>query len=424
MEKKLEQRSLSCGSEWQEGDAEAFEQDLKRARAATFADDSDSVESQEHEFQPEETWDWMKFGPAPNDKVNVNVELSSALLKLSKFYSLFPESVPLGMSGTSNEIRSLNARRIWNTVRALPRPVRRASMLRRLPGFDGKWFAKIDRLLQFGQLEIQEQYADATPVLKLFRNILWTGRDKSWRFYNQGCRTLEHVSQRHDLDWRQRLGLENYSDLNSPLDRAEVEDFGKIIRRELDELDPDLTMDTLGSYSRNESPCSDADFLISHPRVGCERRLDELVEMLQKGKGDNHGTILHVLNPDNDEAPRFGKSQSRADGWFRARKDAKELDFRLIMALAKTRVGGAMRRIDLFLCSRRSRAPMTLYLTGNVWFNRKLRQYADQNMGYYCCNSAFGKRVGSAVESIELESERDIFRELKIDYVAPKDRLY
>ncbi len=134
-----------------------------------------------------------------------------------------------------------------------------------------------------------------------------------------------------------------------------------------------------------------------------------------------------MLNPESNFAPRFGKKQSKNDEWWKARPDSSQLGFRLIMTLARLTPASKMRRVDFFLCSRRSRAAMTLYLTGNVWFNRKLRQHAEHKKGgYLLCNSVLGRiqANGEVVPVDEAVTERDIFRLLDVAYVEPKDRMY
>jgi DNA polymerase/3'-5' exonuclease PolX len=255
-------------------------------------------------------------------------------------------------------------------------------------------------------------------VLKLFRDLLWTGKERSYKYYAEGCRSMEDLAKRTDLDWKQKLGLQYFDDLQAKVPRGEVEAFARQITAKIKEIDVKATLTILGSYCRGEDPCSDCDFLISHPELGKENKvLDLLVAKLQQSD-----IVLNVLNLDNKYAPSFGSAQSRADSWWRARPDHRELSFRLIMCLAK--IKDKVRRIDLFVCSKRSIGPTTLYLSGNVWFNRRLRYFAEQK-GYYLCNSAMGKKIGpDKVESVETQSEQDVFKELGIEYVEPCDRLY
>lgn len=94
------------------------------------------------------------------------------------------------------------------------------------------------------------------------------------------------------------------------------------------------------------------------------------------------------------------------------------------MCLGKLTPQHPARRIDLFQCSGRSWAAMQLYVTGNMWFNRKLRQHAEQN-GFMLNNSAFGKVLPNGiVEPVDVKEERDIMETLGISYIPATNRDY
>jgi DNA polymerase IV len=421
---------LSKGNKWRPEDLDAVEHFVrKRARVATEVLRADDVVADESDdpapvtFRREATWDWMQFGPAPSVAVVCpgNVALTQALKSLSEFYSLYPEERPLGDSGITNELRVLSARRIWNVVRALPTKVTSGAQLQHLPAVKTEWVQKIDQLIRNGELSVQRELAEATPVMKLFRKILWTGKQRCWTMYQAGCRTIDDVRAWPTLDERQKLGLQYFEDVNTPIPRSHVEAYGKMIAEVAHELDPLLTVEILGSHARGEDPCSDVDFLISHPEIGKELSgLRALTEQLNR-----RGVVKHVLNRDTlHYTPKFGKRQSSNDVWWQSLPDAEAYGFRLVMALARLTPTSKMSRVDFFACSCRSVAPMRLYLTGNVWFNRKLRQHAERNKGYLLCNSAFGKKEGTNVIPLHPKTELEIFEYLGLDYVHPTQRNY
>ena len=424
------QKSLSHGSEWNDEDLDLFEMHFREEKAASSPADAGPADapsladdaSDEAGFDPSTEWHWMLIGAgAPLEPIPANAALCASLQRLSSFYRLFPDQVRLGASRHSNEIRGLHARRLFNTVRALRRPVVSGAQLKRLPGVSHEWAEKINVLMARGELEVQTRMREAATAVALFKTVLYTGRQRAWKYYEQGARTLDDLRARDDLEPRQILGLQHYEDLNSPLPRWEVEAFEKKTREMLLAIDPRLQLEIGGSYARGQDPCCDADFLIYHPDAmyeECSQALDKLVAMLS-----SRGILQHVLNLENSYAPRFGKGQSRNDLWWQARPDHRMYSFRLIMCLARVGKTAPMRRVDFFVCSYKSLAPMRLYVTGNLWFNRKLRQYAEEH-GYILCNSAFGKKEGSQVVPVPVESDKDIFRELGLEYVEPKMREY
>lgn len=66
---------------------------------------------------------------------------------------------------------------------------------------------------------------------------------------------------------------------------------------------------------------------------------------------------------------------------------------------------------------------MQLYVTGNVWFNRKIREHAEQH-GFMLNNAAFGKLSNGVIEPVDVKDERDILEALGVAYIAPSRREY
>lgn len=128
-----------------------------------------------------------------------------------------------------------------------------------------------------------------------------------------------------------------------------------------------------------------------------------------------------ALQQFNSATPNFG-AQSK-DQWWRSRPDARSFKHRLVMCLGRLTPQHPVRRIDLFQCSRRSWAAMQLYVTGNVWFNRKLREHAEKH-GFMLNNSAFGKVSEGIVQPVEVKEEKDIMEALGLTYIAPTRRDY
>jgi hypothetical protein len=88
---------------------------------------------------------------------------------------LFPDEEVLGTSAEmSNELRALQARCLWNVVKALKTPVLRASQLVNIKGVtEGKWIPVIHTLLDEGELPLQKERAEQAQVLKLFRGLFY-----------------------------------------------------------------------------------------------------------------------------------------------------------------------------------------------------------------------------------------------------------
>lgn len=129
---------LSRGHSWEPEDLEMVANHIRNEKPSSDLSQADLLVADESdEASPEvirDAWDWMHFGPAPQEGANKNEKLSAALKVMSLFYRMFPDEVRLGTTDSSNEMRALNARRLWNTVRALPVKVTSGSQLLCLPG--------------------------------------------------------------------------------------------------------------------------------------------------------------------------------------------------------------------------------------------------------------------------------------------------
>lgn len=123
-------------------------------------------------------------------------------------------------------------------------------------------------------------------------------------------------------------------------------------------------------------------------------------------------------------SPKFGMQAAKED-WWRNRPDCVEFKHRLIMTLGRLPGSSLCRRIDIFQASPRSWPVFSLYLSSSVWFNRKIRQYAEE-IGFKLCNSAAGRVLPdkSVVPLDHCKTQQDIFKELGIPYLRPDQRNY
>ena len=79
------------------------------------------------------------------------------------------------------------------------------------------------------------------------------------------------------------------------------------------------------------------------------------------------------------------------------------------------------RRIDIFYAPFESYYPFLLHLTGSGGFNQKIRALAI-NLGYKLNEYGLFKiKLGKYIK-VKIKSEEDIFNELGMDYVEPRDR--
>lgn len=80
-----------------------------------------------------------------------------------------------------------------------------------------------------------------------------------------------------------------------------------------------------------------------------------------------------------------------------------------------------MRRIDFELVKNRSWAYAMLYFTGSKEHNRIMRQKA-KNAGFLLNHSGLYAKESDNSNSLEVDSEEDIFLALDMEYKTPQER--
>ncbi|KAI0633115.1 hypothetical protein C8Q77DRAFT_1059005 [Trametes polyzona] len=228
-------------------------------------------------------------------------------------------------------------------------------------GVGDKTAQKIMEIIETGGLRrIEHERTGEVASIKAFMEIYGVGKQIARKWYNNGCRTLEDVAARKGgikLTAEQEIGLKYHKDINTRIPRAEVQEIYDMIKAVALRIDPELSLEIMGSFRRGKLDCGDIDILITRPTEdgrthrGVLKRL--LVELHRKG----------ILTEDLCLPEDFDDLELVYRGL--CRKDAQSL----------------RRRIDILAVPWRSRGAARLYYTGDDIFNRSLRLKA-QKMGY------------------------------------------
>ena len=197
-----------------------------------------------------------------------------------------------------------------------------------------------------------------------------------------------------------KMGLKYHGKVKLKIPRKEMDLYVKELEKYIALIDKDLVLTVAGSYRREKKTSNDIDVLITHKNVKTNKEyeklgtnyLNEFVEFLKKKK-----MIVDDLTDTNNLTKYMGFSRL-------PRK--------------------SIRRIDIRFVPYKSYHSALLYFTGSYELNTQMRQIA-KSLGYKL--NEYGlfkiKEDGSiSTRMTKVNSEKDIFKKLKLDYIEPKER--
>ena len=265
-----------------------------------------------------------------------------------------------------------------------------------VPGVGSGVKDRVAELFETGHLleadEAKEEYSlDAYNVLQEVHGI---GPAKARDLIKQGIKTIaqlqEKVTANPDLlTHAQTIGLTYIEDLKKRIPRAEMEKHEAYVRRQLPK---EFEMVVVGSYRRGLPNSGDFDVMIT------SRSLTELVA------ASHFQQFIDLLADDGYLRGEFARGDHKFMGVCRLPRHQTH------------------RHVDLLLCKPDEYWYTILYFTGSDVFNVSMRRYA-LTKGYSLSEHGL-KRVRDGVPAPPaMNSEKDIFDFLGLEYVKPSDRI-
>lgn len=274
------------------------------------------------------------------------------------------------------------------------------SNMLKIKGIGEGTIKRIKEILETGQLSEVNDSDISGAHLEYVSNLMkifGIGRSKAYELYTvYNIKTIEELkealkSNKIDLPHSIKVGLKYVDQINTQIPRAEIDEMYSLLILWSIELDPELDVRICGSYRRELDYSGDIDIIISHPSIKTKAisqksdLLKRYIELLQK-----KSFIIDSLTG-TDTPTKY-------------------------MGLCKLHLN-PIRRIDIRFIAQESYYTAILYFTGSANFNTQMRRVA-QSLGYML-NEYFLKRGD---EIIQINSEKDVFDVLKMEYVIPKER--
>ena len=194
------------------------------------------------------------------------------------------------------------------------------------------------------------------------------------------------------------LGLKYYDKVKKNIPRDEVMKIDNYLQNILTKINTELFGVICGSYRRQKVTSNDIDLLITHPNVKTlaelkKHKINYLHEVVKKLKENKF--LLDDMTDKN--------YVNKYMGFCRFKKNP-------------------VRRIDIRYIPHISYYSALLYFTGSGDFNKKMRLIAIK-LGYKLNEYGLFKLQNNKASRIKITSEKDIFDKLKMEYVAPENRV-
>ena len=290
--------------------------------------------------------------------------------------------------------RSVAYNKAIKAIEKYPEQITSGTQSQNIDGVGINIAKKIQEILNTGQLAVVEQNREKNKekhtAMELFITVWGIGESKAEKLFSSGCRILDdlQIPEIHKtLTAQQQIGLRYYDDLNKRAPREQLTLLSKSIRQTLDQFVitqkiPKIRMRLCGSYRRHAPDSGDIDILLScdspNPTL-----FNEIIKTLKQA-----GILIEHLSVGSHKY--MGITQLNNHQFFR-------IDFEMV----------APHEWPFAL----------LYFTGSGEFNKRQRYLASQ-LGFSL--SEHGLKSLQTNEMIpNLKTERDIFRQLKMDYPDP-----
>jgi len=220
-----------------------------------------------------------------------------------------------------------------------------------------------------------------------------------------------------DESWMKiALGLREELEIKVP--RDEVEEIGRVIGQELEEVQPGCVWTIVGGHRRGKPMSNDVDIVFTHPDAEkvkglCERFINRLYE---------RGFVSHVMHLSGFHAHNALRtthwdSLEKALTVFTLPEDSHFAQDFPVGKDGKVQRRGVRRRLDLIFALPDVYWTAVIGWTGSIMFQRDLRQWAKDKKGYKFDSSGIARRRDS--KQLFPKTEKDVFDLFGLEWIDP-----
>ena len=261
----------------------------------------------------------------------------------------------------------------------------------------GKGIAKrIDEIINTDTLaELNKDNSNISSIDNLL-SVTGIGPTKAKQLFKDGINSVEELKKRVsdgkiEVTHHIKLGLDYYDDLQKRIPRNEITEMKGYINKYIKSVNSELIFEICGSYRRGLKTSGDIDVLLTHPKykknISKHKYLQKLVSIMKE-----NGFIIDSLT--SDGAKKY-------------------------MGICKIDSSPYGRRIDIRCVDYSAFFTGLLYFTGSKNFNIIIRNKALE-LGYTL--NEYSLKNKETKKEIILNSEEELFKFLKVDYLVPTER--
>lgn len=273
-------------------------------------------------------------------------------------------------------------------------PIRTMDDLKGVKGIGDKIGKKIEELMLTGKVKEVENanMNENTEIITKLMAIHGIGPAKAKSLVDDhGIKSIEDLEQKQELlNDKQKIGLKFVRDFQERIPRKEMDVHCDLLSKSIVSIDSNFEFQVTGSYRRQAASSGDIDILITHKDdpANVEDLFKSVVDKLKKD-----GYITDVF----------------AEGGKKC------------LAVCRLKRYKHYRRIDLLYTNKKEYPFAVLYFTGDAGFNVAMRSYCLSKGLSLSEHGLKDEQMGTFIDT-GIETEKDIFAYLGLEYVEPKDR--
>lgn len=262
---------------------------------------------------------------------------------------------------------------------------------------------RIDEILRTGKLK-EVHKADLSgkhlDYVEDLMEIFGIGRVKAYELYTKhNIRSISELKKAIKngiikLPKNILKGIKYVNKIVGSIPRSEMDAIYLKLKRIGIKLDPDMDIQVCGSYRREKDFSNDIDVIITHSNIITKQQAEKSDLMMRFiGTLENNGFIIDSFTSE-DVPTKY-------------------------MGVCKLTPKSLLRRIDIRYIPQESYYTAILYFTGSGEFNKKMRSVA-LSMGYTLNEY---RLLDNKNRPFKIESEKDIFDYLNMEYLQPNERI-
>ena len=281
--------------------------------------------------------------------------------------------------------------------------------LKNMKGIGKKTIDRIKEILKNGNLKeikedkIYENYDKKNyhESIKNLEEIIGIGKSKAHEFVTKhNIKTVDDLIKKYNnkeikLNDKILLGLKYHNVYKQNIPRIKITEIDGFLYDVYPKINKQLFGIICGSYRRQKPYSGDIDVLITHPEIK---------------------TYNQLINQKNNYLKQLVKYLKQINFLVDDLTDKNVIN--KYMGFCKFK-DNPVWRIDFRYVPDESYYTALLYFTGSGKFNTKMREHAI-NMGYKL--SEYGLYEEKTKKKIKINSEKDIFDKLGLEYISPEKR--